>query len=730
MTSVDDDTTGTTAAGIFAFELGRMGPARIADITIADDGELSGGSNLFSGFDLDAIWLSRTPPGGNVAPSDGLGALTFDSAHVRFEPGLLTPYRGDFPDSLRRDRLNGVDADGAVSFDRVTFDSIDSQARDMDGSLSLGEDGRITFTLDTPVATDGLYLYVAERFANDLPELDVGAPASDPGDGTSGDAIGGDGGGDQGSDGETDGTDAGADGDAGHDRADGGDQTDVGGGSTGAGGSTGTDESTGAGGSTGSDGSTGTDDGTAGNSSTRGGSTGGDGGTARDVRLTGTDGDDVITLGTGANAHLAAGNDTIAGRAGNDRLAGAAGRDTLTGGAGADELTGGPGPDIFAGTLADLDGDRIRDFAMGDRIRVTDTSALDVGVTTRDGATTLALSADGGAVATMTLDGLLTGELVAQANGDGGTDLVLEPPARPRVFLQPDTGVTAADGAEILGRADGTEHVIVGDTTRDVRLDANIERLDVPAPLSGLAFAATGSGLTIGAPDADRPTVTVPSLNQPMTLALADGTVTLTQTAPTAYALTGAGDASMTITGDAGAVDLPPGPAAPALAGTAAATGAPANVFLGHGGHYELADAARVFGQADSAESVTLGPSASDVRFDANIERINLPSTADALTFDAGPHGLAIREDGATLATIASLNQTTTLSFPDGLAMIRQTGPFGFDLVGADGTDATIDADGISPDVPLFASEAEAVELVGTNAMDAWRGMPDGGDGA
>lgn len=92
--------------------------------------------------------------------------------------------------------------------------------------------------------------------------------------------------------------------------------------------------------------------------------------------LDGGSGDDVV--------EGAAGNDTLKGSAGNDRLEGGDGADLLIGGAGRDELVGGAGNDRFdldlAGDSIVGAGDRILDFAAGDRI---DLSTLDAKAGTR-----------------------------------------------------------------------------------------------------------------------------------------------------------------------------------------------------------------------------------------------------------------------------------------------------------------------------------------------------------
>lgn len=61
-------------------------------------------------------------------------------------------------------------------------------------------------------------------------------------------------------------------------------------------------------------------------------------------------------------------NNLLAGGAGDDRLSGEAGNDTLNGGAGADQLWGGSGKDVFVFRAGEANGDRVMDFARGDRL--------------------------------------------------------------------------------------------------------------------------------------------------------------------------------------------------------------------------------------------------------------------------------------------------------------------------------------------------------------------------
>lgn len=398
------DLTVETIAGLMRVDLSVLAPGRVSAITIRDDGVISGGTNIFAGFDLDALWLTRTPADGlaDGRVPGALGAFAFDAAHVAFDPGFLTPYGGDFPAELQADAPNGTAPEGGIAFDTVRLSRADAATQSTAGSLSLGEGGRITFTLPEPVSTDGLYLYLAERLANDMPEIDV-TLADSP---SSGDSGGGN---------------SGPTGDPGS----GGAGTDDGSGSSGSGDASGNDDS---GSASGGAGDTAPSGGT-------GGSPGGTGGTGgdtpaqrpaptRDLTLTGGAGDDVIRLGHGDNADLGGGDDLLRGRAGDDRLDGHLGDDTLSGGSGADVLTGGPGRDRFVGSLNELDGDRIRDLSVFETIHVTDRDTIATELDYAEDTTILALTSPTGDTARITLDGVLPGRIVARPGDDGGVELV------------------------------------------------------------------------------------------------------------------------------------------------------------------------------------------------------------------------------------------------------------------------------------------------------------------
>jgi hypothetical protein len=112
----------------------------------------------------------------------------------------------------------------------------------------------------------------------------------------------------------------------------------------------------------------------------------------------------------------AAGNDRLNGNSGVNLLNGGGGDDILASGAGADRLTGGSGRDTFIDTRAGLAGDVITDFAVGDRIVLSDADPATftfslVGRT---------LSYSGGSI---TFEALLPAKIISSQAPEGGVQL-------------------------------------------------------------------------------------------------------------------------------------------------------------------------------------------------------------------------------------------------------------------------------------------------------------------
>ena len=141
-----------------------------------------------------------------------------------------------------------------------------------------------------------------------------------------------------------------------------------------------------------------------------------------DLVLTGTAAGETLEGGAGRDSLSGGGgNDSLTGGVGNDTLSGDAGDDTLVGGAGTDRLTGGAGNDTFVFAADDIAGDRITDFADGDRIDLSALNAAFIG--------TAAFGGTGSAqirVSAVGEPGFRNTLLDIDLNGDGQTDRSIE----------------------------------------------------------------------------------------------------------------------------------------------------------------------------------------------------------------------------------------------------------------------------------------------------------------
>jgi len=147
----------------------------------------------------------------------------------------------------------------------------------------------------------------------------------------------------------------------------------------------------------------------------------------------GSDGNDNIS-GLG-------GNDNLSGGLGDDVIDGGSGSDLLVGGPGHDTLTGGIGPDFFQGTAADLNGDIITDFHIGDHIQITDLNSANANISVNGSL----LTYSGGSI---DLANLGAGRFVVRDLIGGGVDVRLQQAAHndfngdgvSDVLLQNDNG--------------------------------------------------------------------------------------------------------------------------------------------------------------------------------------------------------------------------------------------------------------------------------------------------
>jgi Ca2+-binding RTX toxin-like protein len=153
----------TGNSGVFRLNLAESGLAAIRSITLEDDNLISGGTGAASGFDLDLIKISTTlvSSPAQVAALPSLSAFTFADSNVLFQPGFLQPWRSSDPATWDQNRLFGTVGVG-VNFLSATLALLDGDDATESGSVSIGEGGRVSFTLNSPISPTGLYLYIAD----------------------------------------------------------------------------------------------------------------------------------------------------------------------------------------------------------------------------------------------------------------------------------------------------------------------------------------------------------------------------------------------------------------------------------------------------------------------------------------------------------------------------------------------------------------------------------------
>jgi hypothetical protein len=279
------------------------------------------------------------------------------------------------------------------------------------------------------------------------------------------------------------------------------------------------------------------------------------------------------------------------------------------------------------------------------------------------------------------------------------------------VFLADGRGVTVDGAADVFGRAGGEERLVVTADARDVRTDANIERIDLDVAFDEVAFDVTPDGLTVSTAGATR--LTIPSLNQTTDVRFADGNATLTQTGARTFRLDGGDLGTAFYSPDGGVASTVQLGDHNAAAPELNVPGPAASVFMNPGATVTVFEPVRIFGRASDHEAVILAEGASDVAMDANVERLDVPRDIAALDFTVTGDGLEIAAGATVLATLPSLNQPAELRFADGDATLAQTGAQTFVLTGDDGGTATIDTDGLTGDITLGDADAERVDPVG-----------------
>jgi T5SS/PEP-CTERM-associated repeat protein len=272
-----------------------------------------------------------------------------------------------------------------------------------------------------------------------------------------------------------------------------------------------------------------------------------------------------------------------------------------------------------------------------------------------------------------------------------------------RVFLAEGGDFTLSDPADVFGRSSVGESALISENARNVALDGNIDRIDLPVPQSETTFQVVNGQLQIRTSGQVLVSFTG-GLNQPVEVRFADGDTTLSQTGASSFALADANGSSVTIDSTATTPGVGLGANISATAGGAAPQGPggpAANVFLQDNASFTMSDPAQVFGRGGGSETVRLTEAALNVQVDGNVEQIELTPDLSASTFQVVDGQLQISVNGSPVATFTGgLNQAVGLQFANGEGILQQTGAATFELTGPSGQAAIGDAP-TTPDIGL-----------------------------
>lgn len=160
-----DTSDNQPGSAVFVANLSNLG-FDLRSLTIGDSGSPGGAAGRFSGFDLDAIKLSRTlvTSAAQVQALPGLNVFDFSPLGTTFIPGDQTPtnnpnFIGDLVGTI-----NGYIHNGSATLG--SFDGTGSVGNPK-GFASLGVNGKVGFDLTSAVSPgQPLYLYVAEAGNN------------------------------------------------------------------------------------------------------------------------------------------------------------------------------------------------------------------------------------------------------------------------------------------------------------------------------------------------------------------------------------------------------------------------------------------------------------------------------------------------------------------------------------------------------------------------------------
>lgn len=251
---------------------------------------------------------------------------------------------------------------------------------------------------------------------------------------------------------------------------------------------------------------------------------------------------------------------------------------------------------------------------------------------------------------------------------------------KPKVFLSAgsDNFTVSNSGVTLIANS-GADALKIASGVSDITTDANVERIELAGNFTDYKFAIiSGSGVQIQSA-AGTVIGTIPSLNQNATLAFADGSATLMQTGGAAFSLGGLaiGGVAVAVAATLNTTDKS---SVGAMGGITKA-----KIFLGAGdNNFTISNSGAMLIANSGLDVIKLAAGVTDVKTDANVERIELAGNAADFKFGiVAGSGVQIQTAaGAVVGTIPSLNQNATIAFADVSKTLVQTGGAAFALDG------------------------------------------------
>jgi hypothetical protein len=250
-----------------------------------------------------------------------------------------------------------------------------------------------------------------------------------------------------------------------------------------------------------------------------------------------------------------------------------------------------------------------------------------------------------------------------------------------KIFVGSSSNFTASgSNMTVNGTGGASTTLVVKDTANALTTDANIGNLQLAGKLADYTFqTVAGHGVQIA--KAGVVVVTVPSINNQMAIAFADGSANLVQTGATQFALGGGAIATTPTSFSASGVSS-------FNAGVVSDTktvrdASNTKAFMQSGETLVISDKnIKVNGTSSTTDKLVIQAGATGVVTDANIDLLDVSGALSDYNYQfVSGVGFQLQSQGAVVATLPSINSSSVkVAFTDGSTDLVQTGASSFTL--------------------------------------------------